>query len=92
MFCLLQGGIKNKYQRRQNRYTADNAEDNALCHNYAEVSAEGERHKAERRKARNRCYRTSDNRCQRFFYRNRHRFFVVVTAFPLFVVTVPEEY
>ena len=92
MLCCAQRLVKDKYHCGQDGNAADHAEDDSLCHYYAEVAPEGEGHKAESRKARDRCDRAADDRGERFVYRSRHCLISVFGMFTLLVVAVPEEY
>ena len=91
MHQLLQRPVKQKYHCGQNRHAADNAEDNALCHDNAEILSESEGHEAERDESCNGRYGTSDNACQCCTNCCRHGVLRIGMQLPLLVVAVPEE-
>ena len=64
MLCLLQRLVKNKYHCRQHGHAAEHAEQHALRHNDAEVTAQCKGHEAKRYKSGYCRYRASDHRCK----------------------------
>ena len=92
MLGFLQGLIQHKDQRGQNRDAADHAEDNALCHDKAQIASQREGHEAQCREAGNRRDGAADDGSQRLMDGARHGFLVVCLFLALLVVAVPEEY
>ena len=88
---FLQGLVEHEDQGRQHRDAADNAQQDALGHNDAQVLAQCEGHEAQRREARDGRHRGADHTRQRLVDGDGHGFLVVGVFRALLIVAVPEE-